>query len=132
MADIDAAVNLIAEFSETTFAILKHNNACGIASRKNLTDAWKAALAGDPVSAFGGILITNAVASLILGRLYDRFGMPVVIVAFFLSSLFAPLVFLGNFVAAIAGMVLWGIGFGAQDTLLKALVKDELKRRPDA
>ncbi|HEY4799624.1 MAG TPA: bifunctional phosphoribosylaminoimidazolecarboxamide formyltransferase/IMP cyclohydrolase, partial [Bacteroidia bacterium] len=58
--DIDAAVNLIADFKETTFAILKHNNACGIASRKKLADAWKDALAGDPVSAFGGILITNA------------------------------------------------------------------------
>jgi phosphoribosylaminoimidazolecarboxamide formyltransferase/IMP cyclohydrolase len=60
LLDIDAAVNLIAEFTETTFTILKHNNACGIASRPRLIDAWKAALAGDPVSAFGGILITNS------------------------------------------------------------------------
>ncbi|MCW3104818.1 MAG: phosphoribosylaminoimidazolecarboxamide formyltransferase/IMP cyclohydrolase [Bacteroidetes bacterium] len=60
LLDVDAAVSLIAEFSDTTFAILKHNNACGIASRSNLTDAWKAALAGDPTSAFGGVLITNA------------------------------------------------------------------------
>ena len=60
LLDVDAAVNLIAEFSETTFAILKHNNACGIASRNKLVDAWKDALAGDSVSAFGGILITNA------------------------------------------------------------------------
>jgi len=59
LLDIDAAVNLIADFDETTFAILKHNNACGLASRPRLIDAWKAALAGDPVSAFGGILITN-------------------------------------------------------------------------
>jgi phosphoribosylaminoimidazolecarboxamide formyltransferase / IMP cyclohydrolase len=59
LLDIDAAVNLMSEFNETTFAILKHNNACGVASRKKLTDAWKDALAGDPVSAFGGILITN-------------------------------------------------------------------------
>jgi len=59
LLDIDAAVSLIADFSETTFAILKHNNACGLASRPRLVDAWKAALAGDPVSAFGGILITN-------------------------------------------------------------------------
>jgi len=59
LLDVDAAVNLIAEFSETTFAILKHNSACGIASRNKLVDAWKDALAGDPVSAFGGILITN-------------------------------------------------------------------------
>ena len=61
LLDIDAAVGLINDFSETTFAILKHNNACGIASRDNLTTAWKDALAGDPVSAFGGILITNRV-----------------------------------------------------------------------
>jgi len=59
LLDIEAAVQLISEFDETTFAILKHNNACGIASRDNLTDAWKAALAGDPVSAFGGVLIAN-------------------------------------------------------------------------
>ena len=60
LLDVDAAVSLLADFKETTFAILKHNNACGIASRPVLTDAWKAALAGDPQSAFGGILITNA------------------------------------------------------------------------
>lgn len=60
LLDIEAAVFLIDEFKETTFAILKHNNACGIASRPRLIDAWKDALAGDPVSAFGGILITNA------------------------------------------------------------------------
>jgi len=59
LLDIDAAVNLISDFDETTFAILKHNNACGLASRHQLTDAWKEALAGDPVSAFGGVLITN-------------------------------------------------------------------------
>jgi phosphoribosylaminoimidazolecarboxamide formyltransferase/IMP cyclohydrolase len=59
MLDIDAAVNLIAEFSEPTFAILKHNNACGAATREVLVDAWKAALECDPVSAFGGVLVTN-------------------------------------------------------------------------
>ncbi len=59
LLDIDAAVNLITEFDETTFAVLKHNNACGVASRNTLVDAWKNALAGDPISAFGGVLITN-------------------------------------------------------------------------
>ena len=59
LLDIDAAVSLIAEFDDTTFAILKHNNACGLASRDTLLEAWKDALAGDPVSAFGGVLITN-------------------------------------------------------------------------
>jgi len=59
LLDIDAAVTLVDEFEELTFAILKHNNACGIASRPTVLEAWNDALAGDPVSAFGGILITN-------------------------------------------------------------------------
>jgi len=60
LIDIDAAVQLIADFDPKTFAVLKHNNACGIATREKLIDSWKAALAGDPVSAFGGILVTNS------------------------------------------------------------------------
>ena len=61
LLDVDAAVNLILEFKEEkpTFAILKHNNACGIASRNTLAEAYTDALAGDPVSAFGGVLISN-------------------------------------------------------------------------
>jgi len=61
LLDIDASVNLMNDFDDITFAILKHNNACGIASRPVLVDAWNAALAGDPISAFGGVLITNAI-----------------------------------------------------------------------
>ncbi len=52
-------MSLINDFSEPTFAILKHNNACGIASRATIEEAWDAALACDPVSAFGGVLIAN-------------------------------------------------------------------------
>lgn len=59
MLDVEAALRLMSEFSETTFAILKHNNPCGLATRNTVFEAWKAALSGDPVSAFGGILITN-------------------------------------------------------------------------
>lgn len=59
LLDIDAAVCLISEFTDPTFAILKHNNACGLATRPTIAEAWKDALAGDPVSAFGGVLITN-------------------------------------------------------------------------
>ena len=59
LLDADAAVNLMREFDETTIAILKHNNACGLASRDVLSTAWKDALAGDPVSAFGGVIISN-------------------------------------------------------------------------
>ena len=61
LLDLDAGLALMSEFDETTFAILKHNNACGIASRENLTDAYKAAFAGDPVSAFGGVLVSNRI-----------------------------------------------------------------------
>ncbi|MBP9637241.1 MAG: bifunctional phosphoribosylaminoimidazolecarboxamide formyltransferase/IMP cyclohydrolase, partial [Bacteroidaceae bacterium] len=60
LLDLDAAINLIDEFNELTFAVLKHNNACGIASRPTVLEAWNAALEGDPVSAYGGVLICNA------------------------------------------------------------------------
>ncbi|WP_421812998.1 bifunctional phosphoribosylaminoimidazolecarboxamide formyltransferase/IMP cyclohydrolase [Flagellimonas sp.] len=61
LLDVDAAVNLMGEFKndEPTFAILKHNNACGLATRNTIHQAYVDALAGDPVSAFGGILISN-------------------------------------------------------------------------
>ncbi|MBO4870934.1 MAG: bifunctional phosphoribosylaminoimidazolecarboxamide formyltransferase/IMP cyclohydrolase [Muribaculaceae bacterium] len=59
LLDIDAAVRLIKDFEQPTFAILKHNNACGLATRAVLVDAYRAALAGDPVSAFGGVHVTN-------------------------------------------------------------------------
>jgi phosphoribosylaminoimidazolecarboxamide formyltransferase/IMP cyclohydrolase len=59
LVDVDAAVALIDEFEEPTFAILKHTNACGVASRSTIFDAWTTALACDPVSAFGGVLIAN-------------------------------------------------------------------------
>ena len=61
LLDIDATVNLIREFSETTIAIIKHNNACGLATRPTLGQAWDEALAGDPVSAFGGVIAANRV-----------------------------------------------------------------------
>ena len=59
LLDIDAAVSLIADFDETSVAILKHNNACGIASRPTVREAWEDALRADPVSAYGGIVIAN-------------------------------------------------------------------------
>ena len=61
LLDIDSAVQLMREFQDgdPTFAVLKHNNACGLATRSTVAEAWKDALAGDPVSAFGGVLICN-------------------------------------------------------------------------
>ena len=60
LVDIDAAVQLITEFKETTFAIIKHTNVCGIASRPGVLASWESALAGDPESAFGGVLVCNS------------------------------------------------------------------------
>ena len=59
LLDIDAAVSLISDFEETALAILKHNNACGMACRPTVKEAWDAALSADPISAFGGVVITN-------------------------------------------------------------------------
>jgi phosphoribosylaminoimidazolecarboxamide formyltransferase/IMP cyclohydrolase len=59
LLDIESAIELINDFTETTVAIIKHTNACGCASDPDLVKAWEKALAGDPVSAFGGILVTN-------------------------------------------------------------------------
>jgi phosphoribosylaminoimidazolecarboxamide formyltransferase/IMP cyclohydrolase len=59
LVDADAACQIIAEFDKPAFAVIKHTNVCGIAERDNLMDAWIDALAGDPESAFGGVLITN-------------------------------------------------------------------------
>ena len=69
------------------------------------------------IATAGGI-----VASLGFGRMYDRVGMPSVLIAVALSAFFSPLVFLGGFLPALAGMVLWGVGYAAQDTLFKANV----------
>ena len=59
LVDVEAAINLAAEFTEPTFAIIKHTNSCGLASRPTISEAYAAALAGDPTSAFGGVLAAN-------------------------------------------------------------------------
>ena len=79
LLDIDAAVSLIAEFNDPTFAILKHNNACGLATRDTIAEAWKDALAGDPVSAFGGVLITNGTVDKSAAEEIDKIFFEVII-----------------------------------------------------
>jgi MFS family permease len=69
---------------------------------------------------------TGVVASLVLGRLYDRIGIAVVVGAVVLAAMFSPLVFFGGFWIALAGLLLWGIGYATQDTLLKVLIASEL------
>lgn len=72
LLDVDAAVNLLADFDEPTFAIIKHNNACGLASRPTIFQAWQDALAGDPVSAFGGVLMSNEAIDLTTAAEIDK------------------------------------------------------------
>ena len=80
LQDIHAAVELIDEFKDqTAFAILKHNNACGLAVRDTVSEAWKDALACDPVSAFGGVLITNAVVDKAAAEEIDKIFFEVII-----------------------------------------------------
>jgi phosphoribosylaminoimidazolecarboxamide formyltransferase/IMP cyclohydrolase len=59
LVDVEAAINLAAEFTDPTFAIIKHTNSCGLASRPTISEAYAAAYAGDPTSAFGGVLAAN-------------------------------------------------------------------------
>ena len=80
LLDIDAAVNLIKEFSDATVAILKHNNACGVATRQNIKEAWVDALAADPVSAFGGVIIANRVVDLATAEEMNKIFFEVLIV----------------------------------------------------
>lgn len=64
----------------------------------------------------------DALAAILFGRLFDRVGISILIVVALLSSLFAPLVFLGNFYFALMGMAFWGIGMGAQESVMRAAV----------
>jgi predicted MFS family arabinose efflux permease len=66
----------------------------------------------------------GALSNLLFGRLFDRIGFPIVFIAFFVGALFAPMVFFGGFWFALIGMALWGIGMGAQNSLLKAIITD--------
>lgn len=73
-------------------------------------------------------MVTAALAALVFGKLLDKIGMPIVVLAFFLGALFAPCVFLGGFGFALTGIILWGIGMGAQDSLLKAVLANVIPR----
>ena len=79
LLDIDSAMCLIDDFTETTCAIIKHNNACGLASRENIKEAWTRALECDPVSAFGGVIITNAPVDEDTAREIDKIFFEIII-----------------------------------------------------
>lgn len=72
LLDLDAALNLLTDFSAPTIAIIKHNNSCGLASHNDLAEAYRRALAGDPVAAFGGIVASNRIISLATAQEIDK------------------------------------------------------------
>ncbi|TAL66955.1 MAG: bifunctional phosphoribosylaminoimidazolecarboxamide formyltransferase/IMP cyclohydrolase [Bacteroidetes bacterium] len=86
LLDLEAALNLIDEFTATTFVIIKHNNACGAASGKKPSDAWKDALACDPVSAFGGVIVTNVTIDEDTAREIDKIFFEIIIAPVFTAS----------------------------------------------
>jgi len=73
-------------------------------------------------------MAAGGISSLIFGRLLDKIGPKVMLVAFFLGAFFAPFVFFGKFFFATIGMILWGIGLGAQESLLKATLANVIPR----
>ncbi len=93
LVDVDAAVALMREFKdgEPAFAILKHTNACGVAVRPTILQAWQDALAGDPVSAFGGILIANTEIDLDTAKEIDQLFYEVLIAPSFSDEALALL-----------------------------------------
>jgi len=74
----------------------------------------------------------DALAALIFGHLFDRRGIPILIVAVLLSSIFAPLVFLGGFTVSLIGMALWGVGMGAQESIMRAAIAGMVQRNKRA
>jgi phosphoribosylaminoimidazolecarboxamide formyltransferase/IMP cyclohydrolase len=86
LLDLDAALSLIDEFKSPTYVIIKHNNACGVASRNNPLDAWKDALACDPVSAFGGVIVTNTPVDEITAVEIDKIFFEIIIAPEFTES----------------------------------------------
>ena len=86
LLDLDAALNLIDEFSAPTYVIIKHNNACGVASRENPFDAWKDALACDPVSAYGGVIVTNTLVDEVIASEIDKIFFEIIIAPEFTGS----------------------------------------------
>ncbi len=79
LLDVDAAVSLLSDFAEPTVAIIKHNNPCGVASRSTVYEAWTDALAGDPVSAFGGVIVLNRPVDLATAKEIDKIFLEVLI-----------------------------------------------------
>jgi phosphoribosylaminoimidazolecarboxamide formyltransferase/IMP cyclohydrolase len=135
LLDVDAAVNLIADFTEPTFAILKHNNACGVASRNTIHQAYVDALAGDPTSAFGGILIANKTIDLATATEVNKLFCEVVIAPAYDDDALALLKSKPNRIILIQNQVALGKtsfrnllnGVIAQDKDLKTETEADLK-----
>lgn len=83
LVDVDAAIAIITELPKTSFAIIKHTNVCGVAQRNTVLESWTAALAGDPESAFGGVLVTNGTIDKATAEAIQEIFFEVLIAPFF-------------------------------------------------
>jgi len=72
LLDLDAALNLLADFGDPTIAVIKHNNSCGLASHNDLAEAYRRALSGDPVAAFGGVVASSRIINLATAQEIDK------------------------------------------------------------
>lgn len=123
LLDVDAAVNLISDFPEPTFAILKHNNACGVATRPTVKEAYLDALAGDPTSAFGGILICNRTIDLSAATEIHKLFCEVVIAPHFDDDALALLKTKPNRILLVQNEV--GLAKRAFRTLLNGVIEQD-------
>ena len=135
LLDVDAAVSLIADYDDCTFVVMKHNNACGIATRPTVVEAFNDALAGDPTSAFGGILIANREIDLATATEIDKIFYEVVIAPSFseealafLSAKKNRIILVQKEVEVADRMVRTALnGFLVQDRDVSTQVADDLK-----
>ena len=144
LVDLDAALQLLAEFSDPAFAVIKHNNACGLASRENILEAWEAALAGDPKSAFGGVIVCNRPIDSETAQAIDRIFFEILYAPDYSTEALEILSRRKNAILLKAGRVEWaghtsrsllnGIILQSRDHIVGGDEEWEVKtrRRPDA
>jgi phosphoribosylaminoimidazolecarboxamide formyltransferase / IMP cyclohydrolase len=125
LLDIDAAIALIRDFSEPGVAVIKHNNACGLASDSSLLTAWEKAFAGDPVSAFGGILVANREINLEVAEAMNSLFFEVLLAPGFTEDALAVLQSKKN------RMILKTNNFNFQKTIYRSAINGILEQDAD-
>jgi len=132
LVDVDAAVQLMAEFKddEPTFAVLKHTNPCGLATRPTVLEAWNDALAGDTISAFGGILICNAAIDLATATEIDKLFYEVLIAPSFNED--AAALLMKKEKRILLKIKDWSISDFSHKTLLNGVIGQDMDKKSES